>query len=147
MFHKRWKIWWGMDEWRGRRSRYEQKYKGKQRGWWMNTFVMSAVLKKRSGKANRDDAQCHSNSEVSWFYSVPSKQQPWALTAPPSALSTWGLMCVPGCYRARLPHWATELGWATPRTWRGIAPAGPDVSNMQVSIDCLPKGQREGQLR
>ena len=54
-----------MDERRGRRSRYEQKYKGKQRGWWVNTFVMSAVLKKRLGKARRDDAQCHPNSELS----------------------------------------------------------------------------------
>lgn len=44
-----------MDERRGRRSRYEQKYKGEQRGWWVNTFVMSAVLKKRLGKARRDD--------------------------------------------------------------------------------------------
>ena len=55
-----------VDERKGRHSRYEQKYKGTQRGWWVNTFAVSAVLKQeRMGKANGDDAQRSSNSGVS----------------------------------------------------------------------------------
>lgn len=55
-----------MDERKGRHSRYEQKYKGTQRGWWVNMFAMSAVLKQEwMGKANGDGAQSHSNLEVS----------------------------------------------------------------------------------
>ena len=113
----------------------------------MNTFAKNAAWKQEAmGKANGDDVQCHSDSEkVSCFYSMPSKHQPWGRSQLPHHLL--GGLCVSWVVIERVIH-IRPYNWAEqcPEAQRGIIPAGQSVSDVRVSMDCLIKGQREGQL-
>jgi len=107
-------------------------------------IAMSAVLKQEQmGKANADDGQCHSNSEVSWFYSAPSQHQPWGDSRMlHQHCLLGGFLCVS---RAVIEHGIhTE-----PQSWAEQLHRHEEALFllMQVSVDCLPKGQWEGQLK
>lgn len=115
----------------------------------MNTFAKNAALKQEGmGKANGDDVQCHSDSEkVSCFYSMPSNHQSWGRSQLPHQHCLLGGLCVSWVVTERVIH-IRPYSWAEqrPEAQRGIIPAGQSVSDVWVSMDCLIKGQQEGQL-